>query len=94
MTGKLGRRQVVTLLPLATLWWNKPLYLGWDLTTRSLEPALRGPLAYMLGLRYLHTFNNRKEAAAYFQRALQAAPSDSRLHQLAAAQLMRPNGKQ
>jgi tetratricopeptide (TPR) repeat protein len=57
---------------------------------RSLEPSLRGSLAYILGQRYLRVLNKpAKEVVALFRTAWKDAPPDSPLCRLAQAELDR-----
>jgi hypothetical protein len=59
---------------------------GWQDVAKGLEPSVRGPLAYGLGLRFLRK-NNREEAIKFFETAKGDAPKDSSLARLATAEL-------
>ncbi len=91
ITGKINTRQLISMTPLIFSWRNLPSFSSFDTATRALDPPLRGPLAYFFGLRYRHIYGNEKEAAAYFNRALRAAPPESQVHQLAKAALLVKN---
>ena len=92
LSNKLTRQQFTVAAPLALGWVDKqplPLFLGFDLPAQVFEPSMRGPIAYVFGLRYLHKFRKPKQAAEYFQRAFNLAPGGSQLRALAAAELAR-----
>jgi hypothetical protein len=55
------------------------------------DAALRAPLAYLFGLRYLKKMN-AKEAAGFFAEALKA-PADTLAHRLAAKEVERLKGQ-
>ena len=82
-TGELTRTQV---LQFGLAWKGFPGLGGWQSLAPALQPAVRGPLAYGLGLRYL---KRQKTAAAknFFETALADAPDDSPLAGLATAEL-------
>ncbi len=63
---------------------------GWSGLAKTLEPNLRGPIAYVLGHRYLR-FNPPRpnEAANLFRTAQKDAPPNSSLLRLAQAELQR-----
>ena len=60
--------------------------LGWAGVAPTLDPSIRGPLAYGMGHRYLR-LNKPKEAADFFRTAAADAPEDSPLRRLAQASL-------
>jgi hypothetical protein len=62
---------------------------GWSGAKSSLDPALRGPLAYLGGKRMLHLGKPKESALALFRTALEDAPPDSRLRRLAQAEVDR-----
>jgi tetratricopeptide (TPR) repeat protein len=83
--GKLTKTQLVQLL----LTWKGTMdFFGWRSLAPTLAPALRGPVAYVVGHRYLR-LERPRDAATLFQTALADAPPDSPLHRLAQAELDR-----
>jgi WD40 repeat protein/tRNA A-37 threonylcarbamoyl transferase component Bud32/tetratricopeptide (TPR) repeat protein len=68
------------------------LGLGWKGVKGSLSPALRGPLAYLLGHRHLIR-GKRADAEAFFETALADAPAGSALQRLSREELKRLKGK-
>jgi hypothetical protein len=87
MTGKLSPSGQVQLL-LALQGGNG--VLGWQGVAGTLDPSVRGPLAYVLGHRYLRVLNRpAKEAVPFFRTARDDAPPDSPLRRLAQAELDR-----
>jgi WD40 repeat protein/tRNA A-37 threonylcarbamoyl transferase component Bud32/tetratricopeptide (TPR) repeat protein len=84
-----GKVTWVQALPLAATWLDKPgRIFGWASVRGSLDPSLRGPLAYVFGKRYLHVFNKPpKDVIPFFQTALKDAPAGSSLHTLAQKEL-------
>jgi serine/threonine protein kinase len=63
-------------------------FLGWGGVAPTLDPRYRGPVAYLLGLRFV-ALNNAAEAANFFRTAVKDAPAESRLRRLAQAELDR-----
>ena len=59
--------------------------LGWSSLAKSLDPALRGPLAYWMGHRFLR-LRQPAQADQLFVTAMSDAAPGSRLHRLAAAE--------
>jgi tetratricopeptide (TPR) repeat protein len=89
--GKLAPGQV---LQLALTWKGQTNFLGWAGVAPGLEPALRGPLAYILGHRYLRLPGERRpEALGFFRMALKDAPGDSPLQRLARQEVTRLESK-
>jgi hypothetical protein len=82
LEGKLREEQALLL---AALWKTKST-LYWPGLKSSLDPSVRGPLAYFLGQRFLR---DKQPAAAtpFFRDALADAPPGSRLERLARAAL-------
>lgn len=80
------------LLALLLTWKGTTGITGWASLKGSLEPELRGPLAYVLGHRYLR-LNKPTEAEDFFRTALKDAPAKSLLQRLAQAELDRPRDK-
>jgi len=83
--GKLPAARIVQLL---LTWQGATGLLGWGGLAGSLEPPLRGPLAYWLGFRYLR-LGKPQEAVSLFRTAVADAPPDSPLRRLAQAELDR-----
>jgi hypothetical protein len=65
--------------------WTGVAHL-WTGVGPLLEPSFRGPLAYVLGLRYLR-LRKPKEAADFFRAAVEDAAPKSELRRLARAEL-------
>jgi len=89
-TGTFNKDRVVQL----TLAWQGVIdFTGWGGLKTSLkdQPALRGPLAYVLGHRFLR-LDNQKEAAAIFETARDDASDGSLVRRLAQAELDRLDG--
>lgn len=87
--GTLNDAQV---LQVALTWKGTTNFLGWAGVKGSLEPALRGPLAYVAGHRYLR-LNRPTDAVTFFRTARQDSSPGSALHRLAQAELERLNAK-
>jgi tetratricopeptide (TPR) repeat protein/predicted Ser/Thr protein kinase len=81
--GELTRWHV---LPLAFTWKGLSNSMGWAGVAPSLEPALRGPLAYLFGLRFLR-LNHPAAAEQLFQSAVNDAQPGSPLELVAQAEL-------
>jgi tetratricopeptide (TPR) repeat protein len=69
----------------ALAWTGTTNLLGWGGLKHSLAPPLRGPLAYVLGRRYL--LLKKPGAADFFRTALKDAPASSPLSRLAQTEL-------
>jgi tetratricopeptide (TPR) repeat protein len=82
----------IQIAQLALTWKGHTSFVGWKGLAPTLEPALRAPMAYVLGHRYLR-LNQPKEAASFFRTALDDAPKDSTLQRLAPMELERLKGK-
>jgi tetratricopeptide (TPR) repeat protein len=76
------------LAQLFLTWKGTTGFLGWGGLAPSLAPELRGPLAYVFGLRFLK-LGRPADARTFFQSVLQDVPSGSRLAGLAKAELTR-----
>jgi tetratricopeptide (TPR) repeat protein len=87
--GKLDQIQVMQL---ALAWKGTFNFLGWGGVAGKLDPALRGPLAYVMGHRYLR-LGKPKEAATFFRTALADAPANSALRRLAQVEIDRTKVK-
>jgi WD40 repeat protein len=85
LEGKLGTAQGVAL---GLTWKGTTNFLGWGGVKNGFDPAARGPLAYVLGHRYL-VLNKPAEAAMFFQQAHEDAAPDSKLRKLAREELDR-----
>jgi len=83
--GEITRPQLVQL---GFAWKGVTNFLGWAGVAPTLKPDLRGPLAYVLGMRCLR-LNKPDDAAALFKTARDDAPKGSRLKALAQAELDR-----
>jgi tetratricopeptide (TPR) repeat protein len=74
--------------------WRDPVWLGprtplgWNSVQGKIRPSVRGPLAYVLGHRYL-VMKKPKDAAFFFRAALADASGDPLLTRLARAELVR-----
>ncbi len=90
MAGKFATPQVVSL---GLTWKGTTNFLGWGGLAPALAPNLRGPLAYVMGQRYLRILNKRNEAEMFFRIALKDAPADSALRRLSQTELDRLKGK-
>jgi WD40 repeat protein len=83
-----GRLTWDLVAPLGLAWTGKAGVFGWAAARLSLDPTLRGPLAYLLGCRSLRVLKRPgKEAAAFFRAARDDAPAGSPLRRLAEAEL-------
>ena len=67
--------------------------LGWGAVASALPPEQRGPVAYVLGVRYLQRKDKAADAKAMFQTAIKDSPADSALKKLAQTELDRLNKK-
>jgi len=76
-SGKLTEGQAMQL---AMLWKRGPTFLGGIEVIKGLEPALRGPGAYFMGLRLQRLGRPADDA---FRMALDSAPMNSPLQRLA-----------
>jgi tetratricopeptide (TPR) repeat protein len=83
--GKLSKTQV---LQLVMAWKGSLDFFGWKSVAPKLAPALRGPLAYLIGHRYLCQ-KHPQDAAMLFEAAVADAPAGSVLQRLAQADLER-----
>ena len=83
LRGELSQPQLVQV---ALAWKGTTNYLGWKGVKGSIEPGIRGPLAYVLGRRYL-CLGLREGALELFRNAQQDAAEGSTLRQLAEAQI-------
>lgn len=77
------------LLYLASTWKGITGHFGWQDVTPTLESKVRGPIAYVMGHRYLHHLKRPGEAVMFFQTALKDARPESPLEKLAQAELDR-----
>jgi tRNA A-37 threonylcarbamoyl transferase component Bud32 len=78
------------LLALALVWKGQPNLpgFGWKEVVRSLKPEVAGPLAYVIGRRYL-VLKKPKPAGDFFRTALKLARAQSPLARLAQVQIER-----
>jgi tetratricopeptide (TPR) repeat protein len=84
-TGALDESQ---LLQLGLTWKGVTSFVGWAGVGPTLDPKLRGPLAYVLGYRYLR-LGRPADAAMFFRTALEDAPQHASLGRLAQVELDR-----
>ena len=73
--GKLRGNQVV---PLVLTWKGTNNFLGWGALSPTIAPEFRGPLAFMMGLRY-EKLGRPKDAIEFFRQAEQDGGTDSSL---------------
>jgi hypothetical protein len=78
---------------LLAAWKGVTNFLGWGGVAPQLDGSLRGPAAYVLGVRYLRVKNMPEKAEAMFRAALADAASETTLRRLAQAQLDRLKNK-
>jgi hypothetical protein len=83
-----GKLSQAHLLQLAFAWKGQTGFVGWGGVAPKLDPALRGPLAYVLGHRYQRLKSTdqkvrRADALMFFRTALKDAPPGSPLQRLA-----------
>jgi hypothetical protein len=85
-TGDISKEQ---LFALAMTWTGAPgAMLLWSGVVPALAPRLRGPIAYVMGHRYL-SLERPAQAAMFFQTALEDAPAGSPLESLVQTELDR-----
>ncbi len=89
VTGRLRKTQVIQI---GLAYKGVSGALGWEGVAPTLEPGLRGKVAYLLGLRYTR-LNRSREAQACFQTAVAVASANSILRRLAQAELDRVSPK-
>jgi hypothetical protein len=77
-----GTMTKIQLLQLAFTWKGFTSFVGWGALAPTLAPKLRGPLAYVFGVRYLQ-FDRPTDARMFFQSAIQDAGDNETLHELA-----------
>jgi WD40 repeat protein len=77
---------------LALAWKGTSNFLGWAGLAPGLAPSLRGPLAYVMGHRYVR-LKRDPEASGLFRTARDDTPPGSVLHRLAQAELDRLKAK-
>lgn len=85
VSGTIGARQA---FPLVVAWKGLTGPLGWAGVANSLDPSLRGKIAYVLGHRYAR-LSKPDEALSLFRTALADAPAESLLQKLAQAEVDR-----
>jgi tetratricopeptide (TPR) repeat protein len=84
-TGELAHQQAVQIF---TAWGGATGSLGWAGLAPKLKKSIRGPMAYVMGHRYLR-LRKPDEAKTFFREALADAARESVLARLAAAKLER-----
>ena len=95
--GKVVRNTLLAGTSLLLIWQDKLGPGFFDLSARTFEPHLRGPMAYFMGLRYLHVhkqpgkaadcFASAMRGAADYERILKASPNRMLLRTLTQQQL-------
>ena len=80
--GKLGSELIV---PLVLSWKGTNNFLGWGAAAPALSKEFRGPLAFLMGLRY-ERLSRKKEAIEFFRQAEQDGGADSPLAREAMAE--------
>jgi tetratricopeptide (TPR) repeat protein/predicted Ser/Thr protein kinase len=83
-----GKVEKFQFLQVGLAWKGQVGQLGWAGVSGKLAPSLRGPLAYLLGHRYLR-LNRPADAPMFFRTALADAAPGSALQRLAQAELDR-----
>ena len=83
---KNGKLSVAQLFQLGQAWRGSVDFLGWGGLAPSLDPSLRGPLAYFAGLRY-RKLDRPVDADRFFRQAAADAGDDAALRRLAAREL-------
>ena len=83
-----GRLSKTAALQLAFAWRGSEGSFGWGGVAPGLPPGVRGPVAFVMGRRYL-VLNRPGDARRLFQTAAADAPADSPLRRLAEAELRR-----
>ncbi len=73
--GKLGGNLVV---PLVLSWKGTNNFLGWGAAAPALSPTIRGPIAFLMGLRYTR-LGRPKDAIEFFRQAEADGGADSPL---------------
>lgn len=79
---------VPQFLALTLTWKGTTNFLGWDGIAPSLDPKLRGPLAYVVGFRYLRLLRP-DDARRFFETALRDGIDNPMLQRLAQAEIDR-----
>ena len=74
-----GKLTDVQAIQLAILWKRGPTFLGGIEIIKGFDPALRGPTAYFMGLRFQRL---GRPAEAAFRMAAESAPANSTLERL------------
>jgi hypothetical protein len=87
---KLSHPQVFQL---ALTWKGKTGAFGWAGVAPQLDPALRGPLAYVFGHLYQRRQGSRTDVLMFFRAALNDAPPGSVLLRVARREVGRLDGK-
>jgi hypothetical protein len=93
-----GKLSQAHLLQLAFAWKGQTGFVGWGGAAAKLDPALRGPLAYVLGHRYLRLKSadqkvRRADALTFFRTAQKDALPGSPLQRLALQEVKRLEAK-
>jgi hypothetical protein len=86
LDGKLNIAQVFQVFQ---SWRGSTNFLGWGGVAPTLDPAVRGPLAYLLGHRYRRLGQPASVVNNFFRAAEKDAPPNSLLSRLVQAELKR-----
>lgn len=78
--GELTKRQ---LFQAAFTWKGITSFVGWESLAPTLDAKLRGPLAYLFGVRYLKQFKRPADARKFFQTAVKDAGQNAPLRAIA-----------
>lgn len=87
-SDKLGPEQITHFI---TVWTGAEHKASWQALQANLQPAVKGPLAYVLGQRSAR-LNKDADALLWFRAALANATPDTPLHRLASAEIGRRKG--
>jgi tetratricopeptide (TPR) repeat protein len=88
-----GRLSTAQVFQLGLAWKGQAGPLGWEGVKGTLPAAVRGPLAYIAGCRYVNVRNQPADAEKMFRTALADAAPGSPLARLAQAELDRMKAK-
>jgi len=82
-----GKLTMPLVLKLALTWKGLSDSQGWEGVAPALAPELRGPLAYIFGIRHRRLKNHEQSAAKFFDEARKCAKPDSALGRLLQSEL-------
>jgi len=87
-----GKLTKIQMFPLALAWKGTAGSLGWGALAPVVPPEARGPLAYVMGLRFVK-LNKLADAKSLFRAAIADVPANSPLSRLATEELAKLEGK-